>query len=236
MEPLQIDDSRLPIEKVDLSDYVCPENRNVCYLLRNVFTISECEDIVERMESKGFNDMGNIHMNRVIVDDKITMDRLFERIKDYIPEIVAIESPITRGSTVKLVGLNERIRCGRYRKGQYFYIHSDSQFMRQYNSRHRLTKENFECSALTVMIYLNSPQSPERSSLPSFSGGKTAFLRTDGSVKHSVTPEAGTAIIFTQAVPELTHEGGTVTNGTKYIYRTDVMYEFAYESYCGPKK
>jgi hypothetical protein len=236
MEPEKpMKDTRLPIEKVDLSEFVCPEDRNnTCYLLRNVFSISECESIIEQMEALGFNDMGNIHMNRCMVDDKVATTELFNRIKDYLPEVVITNTILTKGPSVRMVGLNERIRCGRYKKGQFFYIHSDSQFMRNYKDRNVL-KENFECSALTIMIYLNSQQTPANSTLPSFTGGRTTFLRMNGSVKHSVVPEVGTAIVFTQAIDELTHEGERISSGIKYIYRTDVMYEFAPSSYCHKK-
>jgi hypothetical protein len=94
------------------------------------------------------------------------------------------------------------------------------------------------------MLYLNGP--------PEFSGGATTFLDIPRDrwaeddflkyakvcarnyplppnsdcpqVKFSVIPEPGMAIVFTQEDENLVHTGDKVTEGRKYILRTDVMY------------
>ncbi|RKH10625.1 2OG-Fe(II) oxygenase [Corallococcus sp. CA053C] len=94
-------------------------------------------------------------------------------------------------------GANERLRCYRYEAGQYFAPHFDGAFVRHRDER----------SLLTFMVYLND--CPH--------GGATNFLM----LGHSVTPSMGTALLFNH---HLFHEGAAVTEGVKYVLRTDLMY------------
>jgi hypothetical protein len=96
------------------------------------------------------------------------------------------------------VGANERFRCYRYAPGQRFAPHYDGAFIR--NDRQR--------SLLTLMVYLNE----------GFTGGATAFH--DWEVR--VEPRAGMALLFQHF---LLHEGCELISGTKYVLRSDVMYE-----------
>ena len=68
-----------------------------------------------------------------------------------------------------------------------------------------------ERSQLTVMVYLNDD----------FTGGATRFYHLDRTVRLSVQPERGTALVF---VHRQLHEGSAVESGRKYVLRTDVMY------------
>lgn len=92
-------------------------------------------------------------------------------------------------------GLNERFRFYRYTRGQRFAWHADGPFARN----------NGEISMLTFMIYLND----------GYRGGATRFedLSVDG--------QAGMALVFDHG---LIHEGAAVTEGVKYVLRSDVMY------------
>ncbi|MEW6210236.1 MAG: 2OG-Fe(II) oxygenase [Acidobacteriota bacterium] len=98
----------------------------------------------------------------------------------------------------RVAGLNERLRFYRYDAGQNFGPHTDGCYAR----------ENGERSLLTLMIYLNAD----------FAGGETFFLQSE----KLIAPETGKALVFSH---HLWHEGRPVTNGRKYILRTDVMYE-----------
>ena len=82
------------------------------------------------------------------------------------------------------------------------------------------------------MLYLNGPEGDG----PAFKGGATNFFSPDYDEEEdeqgtgppiikSVIPEAGMAIIFFQG-PEhkLFHEGAKLTEGLKYILRTNVFY------------
>jgi hypothetical protein len=215
----------LPIEKIDLSNIVCPKDkRNYCYLLKNVLTVEECQEIINRGEKLGFNDKGNSTMKRIISDDADLAEALFKRMKPYLPESVEGHSKLVKGKSNRLVGLNARFRCGRYLGGDYFHRHCDVEYMPQFYERLDLTGD-YQCSTLTVMIYLNS-QVDKGDGLPTFKGGRTHFVEKKQNYKYSCVPQAGMAIIFTQADYELMHEGEKVTEGSKYMLRTDVMYEF----------
>ncbi len=224
---ITLDDTyRPPIEKIDISDKVCPKNRyNMCYLLKNVLTPQECQQIIDKGEEIQFTDRGNGTMLRIISDDDDLAAALYKRIKDYLPEQVTMNTDLTKGKSKKIIGLNNRFRCGRYTSGDFFTSHNDVQYMPEFLNRYNL-RGPYECSCLTLMVYLNSQDT--QNGLPTFTGGATRFLsdRHTKKIKHSVAPEAGTAIVFTQGEYELHHDGEKVTSGQKYMIRTDVMYQF----------
>lgn len=227
--PFVLEDEGPIIQKINLSSTVCPRNPHLCcFLLKNVLSPVECARLIQKGESVGFTDRGNITMGRNMQDDSQLSNALFHRIKPFLPEKVQMETPLTTGTSLRMVGLNERFRCGKYAPGEYFWRHSDTQFMPQFQSRSNLKiGEKYQCSALTIMVYLNSPEgltTPELT-LPPFTGGATQFFQGQ-TLKYNAVPETGMAIVFTQVDPELTHEGQKVGSGFKYMLRTDVMYEF----------
>ncbi|GAB2941302.1 hypothetical protein GCM10027048_02220 [Hymenobacter coalescens] len=93
------------------------------------------------------------------------------------------------------LGLNELFRFYRYERGQQFRGHYDQSYVRSPT----------EASLLTFMVYLND----------NFQGGDTAFrdLR--------VWPRQGRLLVFEHG---LYHLGRSVTEGVKYVLRTDVMF------------
>jgi hypothetical protein len=93
-------------------------------------------------------------------------------------------------------GLNEQFRFYKYESAQRFKRHIDGRFRRN----------DLEESRITFMIYLNDE----------FEGGETAFDTV------TIHPKAGMALCF---IHELKHEGCPVTAGTKYVIRSDVMYQ-----------
>jgi prolyl 4-hydroxylase len=99
-----------------------------------------------------------------------------------------------------LIGLNERFRFYRYYLGQIFDWHYDGYYMR----------DNGEKSQFTLMFYLNDD----------FEGGTTDFE------KIKITPSRGDALIFWH---HQQHRGSSITQGKKYVLRTDVMYSIENE-------
>lgn len=95
-----------------------------------------------------------------------------------------------------LHGLNQRLRYYRYVPGQYFKWHKDG----------IVAHSGAVESRLTFMIYLND----------GFEGGETQFR------KGVVEPQAGAALVFPH---KTTHQSAPIVAGTKYVLRTDVMYE-----------
>lgn len=100
-------------------------------------------------------------------------------------------------SASDVVSANERLRCYRYERGQRFAPHYDGAFVRNAE----------EMSRLTFMVYLNDD----------FTGGTTNFLH----LEKRIEPRAGMALFFQH---RLLHEGSEVTDGVKYVLRSDVMY------------
>jgi prolyl 4-hydroxylase len=96
------------------------------------------------------------------------------------------------------IGLNELFRFYRYQRGHQFKGHYDESYIRNAE----------EASYFTFMVYLND----------NFQGGDTTFrgLR--------IRPRQGMALLFRHS---LYHEGSEVTQGVKYVLRSDVMYRTA---------
>lgn len=94
-------------------------------------------------------------------------------------------------------GLPQDLRFYRYTPGQRFKMHKDGPW-----------HEDGLSSRLTLLVYLND----------GFSGGSTDFR------EFQVTPVPGTALLF---IHDTWHEGSAVTQGTKYVMRSDVMYRAA---------
>lgn len=93
-------------------------------------------------------------------------------------------------------GLNEQFRFYKYESAQRFKRHIDGRFQRNAQVESRIT----------FMIYLNDD----------FTGGETAFDDL------SIQPKTGMALCF---IHEQKHEGRPVEEGTKYVLRSDVMYQ-----------
>lgn len=96
-----------------------------------------------------------------------------------------------------VVGLKPRMRIYRYEAGQGFGLHHDQSY----------TGAEGQRSQLTFMLYLNED----------FEGGQTEF--PDQGI--SIAPKTGSVLLFQHMV---LHEGVTVTAGTKYVLRTDVLF------------
>jgi prolyl 4-hydroxylase len=142
---------------------------------------------VNRAEGRAVD--GRVRNNELaLVDDAALARALFERLRPDLP---------ARLMGMTLTGLKERMRCYRYRVGEYFGPHGDQSYPGLPGER----------SLLTLMIYLNDD----------FEGGQTAFLDL-GKV---IEPRRGRALLFQHMV---LHEGRAVTRGIKYVLRTDVFY------------
>lgn len=99
---------------------------------------------------------------------------------------------------MNLCGANELLRCYRYKPGMRFAPHADGAFVRDEN----------EQSWYTFIVYLNHD----------FEGGETVFIVEP---EVSISPKKGKGLFFQHP---LIHEGSVVTEGVKYVLRTDLMY------------
>ena len=174
------------------------------YITDQVFTVSkfftdeECDLSIELAESRGFEDAPiNTAFGPQIHKDVRNNTRLIIDDTDLAGKLwerIVDYIPQRLGSWTAC-GVNERFRFYRYDVGQQFNWHYDGYYER----------ENGERSHLTFMVYLNS----------GFEGGETTIERLD------IKPEKGLALFF---IHQIRHKGQPVSNGRKYVLRTDVMY------------
>jgi WD40 repeat protein len=177
---------------------------SVCALIPRALDPATCAHIISAV-TKSFEPAGALYPpsyrdnDRAVVDDPELAALLFRRLATSLPARVVDR----HGTAWRLVGLNERFRFCRYRDGQCFRIHRDGAHAPTRGSR----------SLLTLQIYLDE----------GFAGGRTRFYDgRHGSMIGAVEARTGRAIVFDH---ELWHDGEPVTQGTKHVLRTDVIYE-----------
>lgn len=181
---------------------------NTLFTIPRFLSREECRELIDYAEGIGFEAapittaggfvmMPEVRNNtRVMVDDLPRAKALWGKLASHIPA--------REGWTA--VGLNERFRYYRYELEEAFRWHHDGRFRR--NQR--------EESALTFMIYLNEE----------FEGGQTQFQvwsrnRSLGLEDRAIVPSTGMALLFDHAIR---HQGAPVTEGVKYVLRSDVMF------------
>lgn len=211
-----------------------PWNLGSSYLavvLENVFTPQECDQLISTSERQGYQQalvnvgggrqvsMTDVRNNdRCIIDDAVLADQIWQRI---VGACQALEEETKRDlrldklekfkldwppATWKAVGLNERLRFLRYKPGTFFSAHRDGSYTRETGPRRG------ETSFVTCQLYLNQD----------CQGGATRFLSDfDQESSVSVIPKTGSVLLFDH---DLLHEGCPVTDGRKYVIRTDIMY------------
>jgi len=198
-------------------------------VIDNLLSPDECHELIKHAHGIQNDDAGNRSWHepgtagkykRSIMIDSAYADNLWERIQGLkiLPETFTGEN----GTRYKVLYLNSHFRFSRYTKGGLFSLHCDG---KNYdNSRPELTDGYATESLLTLNIFLNDKNSiPE----PLLEGGHTDFFETDagGFNFHerqggSVAPRAGRAALFWA---DQYHRGNKVTQGHKYLLRTDVM-------------
>ena len=212
------------IEIENLSEQLLPiiGSYKFAVMLHNVVSPEECSELIDRAEENGFEDASiydrrtnRAHRNctRYVWDDASLADNWFERIayalKDTPFERRLMNAPwVDTRNTGKVhhaVTLNERLRLLRYKQGQFFHSHNDAIFVRGKEQGERAGEKSY----VSVQVYLNEK----------FKGGNTTF---HGRGRHlDVKPRTGSILIFEHGI---LHEGQKVTQGKKYLLRTDVMY------------
>eukprot|EP01117_Protostelium_nocturnum_P015942 TRINITY_DN6215_c0_g1_i1.p1 TRINITY_DN6215_c0_g1~~TRINITY_DN6215_c0_g1_i1.p1 ORF type:complete len:257 (-),score=71.27 TRINITY_DN6215_c0_g1_i1:17-787(-) len=204
----------------------------------NFLTENECRTLINTAENEGFKPSpmsggGHGRTGRedartnkfTVMANQTEVDAWFKRIKPFLPEDLSFiqSSPYfgsKGGAEWKPVGLVERLRYYKYDVAEEYPEHMDGSYARKVV---RGGKKYQQQSFLTLLIYLNED----------FTGGTTnffphkqhcRFLR-DIELKVPqvvVTPKKGTALISAHTI---LHEGSAVTDGVKYVVRTDIVFE-----------
>ncbi|KAK7250343.1 glutathione transferase [Aureococcus anophagefferens] len=182
------------------------------FVLDSVLRDDECDEIIEMSEAMGYASDAPASLRPCraatveavrrnanvtwIVDDALN-DAVFARAKRLLPPTIDLQ---TRDgvdfSLGPVAGLNRRWRL--YRYGENDDLHD--------GRRH---------SWLSFLIYLNDD----------FAGGETKFAL--GGEVSGVAPKKGSVLCFLHGHHPFSplHEGALVDAGTKYVARTDVLYE-----------
>eukprot|EP01125_Pyxidicula_operculata_P007220 TRINITY_DN2454_c0_g1_i2.p1 TRINITY_DN2454_c0_g1~~TRINITY_DN2454_c0_g1_i2.p1 ORF type:complete len:975 (-),score=208.94 TRINITY_DN2454_c0_g1_i2:42-2966(-) len=196
------------------------------FTIENFLTKKECQSLIDCSEKMKYSsieweyDPAYRNATRVVTVSDVLSQAMWKRLMQNIDSSdIADIRPFGFGNegTWTPFCVNECIRFTKYTAGQFFKPHKDGSFVRNNENR----------SIWTIMVYLNDTDS--------FKGGNTTFYSAGElgdheeqdkqnvklEVVHEQTPKTGMAVIFNH---DLNHEGGEVTQGWKYILRTDVMF------------
>ncbi|MBO9201909.1 MULTISPECIES: 2OG-Fe(II) oxygenase [Niastella] len=192
--------------------HVLPDSTFTCFVIPSLFSQSECETLltpaIKNSFQKASSNYPTYYRNndRFVIDDETLADKLFQKVKSYLPTSIEINNSIQSENGIwELKELNTRLRFCKYAANQYFHRHLDGVHYRSETVQ----------SKLTFMIYLNSATE--------FKGGRTLFFKTKDTseIWASYIPKQGDLIVFDHNV---WHEGEVLTEGEKYVLRSDILY------------
>jgi hypothetical protein len=193
--------------------HLLPESKHVCQVVPRLFSKADCEALLTEAVKSSFRQAHDHYPtsyrnnDRLVVDSDVLAQKLFELVRPFLPESIAIESENrVEAGTWQLRELNSRFRFCRYSAGQYFHRHLDGVHYRSDRVQ----------SKLTFMLYLNGAEE--------FEGGRTLFYRSKDAeeVWAAYLPRQGDLIFFDH---NLWHEGEELRSGEKYVLRSDILYE-----------
>lgn len=139
-QPARITKQPVDWKKTDLPEY----DGLYATVLDNCFTAAECKTLVSMAETSSDGVWHEAMINvgggrqefnpyardcgRIILDDRRIVQKIWERVKDEVPEIMHLiniprvtgNGPAKRKEVWKLSRLNERMRFLKYGEGQYF--------------------------------------------------------------------------------------------------------------------
>ena len=202
-----------------------------CHLLESeIIALHESLDMdhkVSRRESQ-------VHIP-VHLESNHSLDRLCQRLQSCFPSTISPEA-----SSTSFDHISHYLRLYHYKEGQFSAPHYDIAF-------HTTTKEGklVTMSCYSMLLYLNSvsestsPTSSNTSgattffttppNLPVTKSGKTPKVDGPFPIALHIQPKIGDCLVFPhgkypRAYPSPLHEGSIVTQGSKTIIRTDLVY------------
>jgi len=208
---------RKQVEVEDLSEKLLPlvGASKFALMLHNVLSAEECSELVRRAKGENFQEIlvkggknGALQTNvascdRCLVNDADLAAELFGRVS-YALKSLGLEENLHHASgnaILKATGLSSSLHFLKFRPGDFFAPYRDSQY-----------KRGVEASYVTLQVYLNS----------GYRGGKTSFNGSSSGKHFDVKAKAGSILLFSQ---DLRREETQVTEGRKFVIRTDIMYK-----------
>ncbi|GAM29014.1 hypothetical protein SAMD00019534_121900 [Acytostelium subglobosum LB1] len=194
-----------------------PFQSNKGFLLEGIFTKIECEAMlnnIKEIQAEKTRGYDKDHGMRTVNVSKELAEILQSRVESYLPKIIrrppaAIINDQTDDIDWHYKCVSDKFKLISYEVGQNFPPHFDG----------GRNVDNQHMSLLSVLVYLND------GGAQSYTGGDFRFLKKNGpeqySVLESVVPYAGHVIVFPHGT---LHDSTAITNGVKYVIRTDIMY------------
>lgn len=202
------------------------------FQLLNVLGADECERLVAVSESCGYLGDAAVSLGRDIrhndsftwVADDETCDIIWQRCRSLLRD----DSEYNAGKAA--LGLNARFRFYRYGVGDYFAPHTDGSWPGSRVVDGRLIDNAYDdrWSQLSFLLFLSDD----------YDGGATRF-QVSKADPHRPAPQAGEASSVDLRTPQggalcfphgmhplhCVHASQPITAGTKYIIRSDVLFE-----------
>jgi predicted 2-oxoglutarate/Fe(II)-dependent dioxygenase YbiX len=201
------------------------ESVPAAFQLLNVLSSSECDQVIELSESLGYLPDAAVSLPRSVrhnysltwVTDDLTTDIIWQRCQQLMnvnPENFANKLAL---------GLNGRFRFYRYQSGDYFSPHTDGSWPGSKIIDRQLVTNAFSdrWSQLTFLLFLSDD----------YEGGRTQFYlpsnnQGEATVINVRTPIGG-VLCFPHGMHPLhcLHGSEAIVSGSKYIIRSDVLFE-----------
>ena len=193
------------------------------FQLLNVLSDEECQTLINIAESLQFNQDAAVSLPRHIrhndsltwVIDEKTEAIIWNRCKDVMAngiEAIAGLAP---------VGINARFRFYKYSKGDFFKPHTDGAWpgSKIIDGKNIFNAYQDRYSQMTFLILLSED----------FQGGDTQFFVEKEQINQkpvNIRTPAGGVLCFPHGHHPLhcLHSSETITQGTKYIIRTDLLF------------
>ena len=181
-------------------------------IVDNFLTPDKCQELIDLSESMGYVEAdisypegGRMNKqyrdnSRVLLRDEDLRIFLENLIKPHVPQSL---NYIEQGGVVRklpFIKLSGNFRFYKYEPGQKFKKHRDANQL-----------EEGGVSLITVLIYLNDAEE----------GGETAIYDYTLPDRLLVKVETGRMLMFDHSVA---HTGEELKKGTKYVLRTDLIY------------
>ncbi|OCH95048.1 hypothetical protein OBBRIDRAFT_721574 [Obba rivulosa] len=193
---------------------------NQILLLDGFLSSEECKNLVKFIDSqqleltppKKKGEAERVNYRHSITSAEIAQ-KLFDVLAPHIPEFSYPTRVKGRpdNATRPAHSLNSNIRMYKYTSGQYFGPHYDD------SVRDAVTGEKSEW---TLLLYLTGVEDGVK-------GGETIFYQSHKGRKQDAIVASltrGTALLHRHGQDCMLHEGSPVTQGVKYILRSDVMF------------